>query len=166
MLALHTIFCELIEDSISINELSPENLSWIRGISENDSEAGWLAKGVLNTLYGIPIELPCNLTLSCDESRFANYTEAVNNIGLSSKTVINNYPDPFENETTIILEFDENLVKQLKIHIFDMQGKLMSVSSINSKMILIGKDLPVGMYIYRISGDNYYPISGKMMKLK
>ncbi len=69
-------------------------------------------------------------------------------------------------QTIVILEFDENLVKQLKIHIFEMQGKLMSVSSINSKMILIGKDLLVGMYIYRISGDNYYPISGKMMKLK
>ena len=166
LVELHSIFCDLIEDSISINEMSPENLSWIRSISDNDSEAGWMAKGVLNTLYGIPIELPCNLTLSCDESRFANYSDIVNNTRLSSETVIKNYPDPFENETTINLEFDENLVKQLKIHIFDMQGKLMSVSSINSKMILIGKDLPVGLYIYRISGDNFDPISGKMIKFK
>jgi len=167
LVEIHTIMCDLMEDSVSINEMDPEDLSWIRSISESDSEAGWMAKGILNTLFGNPLELPCELTLSCDEARFADYSpiekDKNNNINFNK---IKNYPDPFDEETTISLNFDENLVRNLKIHIFDIQGKLISELAINSKTLKIGKDLHPGLYIYKITGENYTTLSGKMVKIK
>lgn len=112
----------------------------------------------------------CNLselTLSCEESRFAgNSSISKENTYQKNSEKTLNFPEPFKDETTIQLKFDENLVKILKIRIFDIQGKLVSELMFNSKTLKIGKDLLPGLYFYKITGENYVPHAGKMVKIK
>jgi len=77
---------------------------------------------------------------------------------------INAYPNPFKESTTIEVKGVD--FKDLKLHLFDIQGRLMnSQKAENNQFILQRNGLTTGMYFYRIEGDGQLIGVGKLIVL-
>lgn len=154
-------YCLIVEsiDTISIGNtlrkrisFESSNTKWVEGIG---SMQGLLFAGEPIATKGQPTgELIC-FKLD-DEILYFNesYSECMPS-GLNENVLINNaliYPNPTND--LINIEIPENFIHQ-KIYLFDLFGKMVKSETTTTKKCVINvNDLPQGMYILRIHGEN------------
>jgi hypothetical protein len=84
-------------------------------------------------------------------------------------SISQNYPNPFNPTTNI--EFDISTLSNVKIIVYDMLGKQISVLYNDQltpgryKVLWNASHMPSGTYIYKITADNYTEIK-KMILIK
>ncbi|TVQ73918.1 MAG: T9SS C-terminal target domain-containing protein [Balneolaceae bacterium] len=88
-------------------------------------------------------------------------------------TLLGNYPNPFNPHTNIVFELSET--SHLELTVYDMTGRRITTlldesmppgrHSVPFNAVDGGRNLPSGLYLYRLSGANS-AVSGKMLLVK
>ncbi|MBS3742567.1 MAG: agmatine deiminase family protein [Candidatus Cloacimonetes bacterium] len=92
-----------------------------------------------------------------------------NNFQFSSYVI--NYPNPFTSSTTIAYQFPDASVYETHLEVYDTRGRLLYEESYNSNSFTWnginerGKEVPNGIYFYKISSGDY-SATKKMLKVK
>ena len=110
-------------------------------------------------------QLPCGITPKNDIASQELQYEDVN-----SGMILENYPDPFKEITTIRFVMEED--SHAKMEVFDLSGKLVRVlfdgnvtAHQDVKLELNGADLNSGLFIYKLTTPKTVS-TGKLMLLK
>ncbi|MFA6482929.1 MAG: T9SS type A sorting domain-containing protein [Bacteroidales bacterium] len=88
-----------------------------------------------------------------------NLVDGIDNQQLSGTLLMQNYPNPFSNETTISYKLDQSSDIELKI--CDITGrvvrnqKMMNMPAGEHSVLLNGADFQPGTYLYTLTGNNF-----------
>ena len=99
-------------------------------------------------------------------------TTGIKNAGQkpSQFRLMNNYPNPFNPTTKISYFLGKNC--QVTLTVYDIQGKLLQTlvkgkqNAGEHQIVFDGKDLPSGIYFYRMSTNSGWEKAGKMVLLR
>jgi len=95
-----------------------------------------------------------------------------NEIPPPQKSILYNFPNPFYSTTTIIHELQNN-IRNKNLEIFNIKGQMIKFISCSNQTSVIwdGTDnnnikVPSGIYLYRITSDNFNTEIKKMILTK
>ena len=104
--------------------------------------------------------------------KFTTYPEHKPTLLSTNQIFLENYPNPFNQETTIQYQLPSN-IKNSFLEIFNIKGELVRTYQCHSKTQIIwnGKDkyknqVSLGFYFYRIKADDYVSKTNKMLLIK
>jgi len=163
---------------------------WVEGIGSLDNQGLWrlgitsinlpngpiFHNGLFGTLqFSVPGSSPpgCEISIKCFSHNGvqllgANGTSTCDTLLSSpviesvSKPTITLRPNPFQSQT--ILEIKNGNFHQLKLHLFDITGRLLrEIKSDNNVITIQRNKLPSSIYLYKIWGDGEVIGTGKLI---
>lgn len=164
----YNLILTLAKEERDYFDMDVTELELIAELSEKQTETGRKAQIVMGILYGTPLEIPCEMTSTCEErlAHHQNYQHKLN-----SKTEITgllNKPNPFSEVTSIIIPA-ELWQTPIKFGVYDCMGRIVMQKNIplhSSEVKVDARELTNGVYSYSFSYNGTVSATGRMTVIK
>lgn len=163
MLKYWNLMYELMNDSLTLFDMDSLQLAMVAEMALGESKNAFLSKGILNTIYGKPIDLTCEVLNACESSRYA-----IPKIDIEPNNPLQNFPNPCVVSTNFQIPDEARIRSSVKLLIYNSMGQVMARIPITNQpeYEYYCNNLPNGLYLYFFEGEEYRSNIGKMVVIK
>jgi alpha-tubulin suppressor-like RCC1 family protein len=164
-----TLLCDLIDEERTYFELDSDEIIFLNSLAIKMTPPGRMAAVLMSIINNVPIEIPCILTGSCEESRFSGNVASSSFQKLGSSEHLLIFPNPTSHHALIMIPESYKDRSTLTVSLVDISGKEIYVEELKQNQI--GVDIDVsefnnGIYFVSLHQGNKLLLISKMVIIK